>query len=186
MSESQISLSRISSLTGLIERLPLGNDARTLARRIGVWTNEAHTGAESRKKVFPSTFSEMNDNELSDTFAFWNSELIRVLEMAGLLTGQQKYLEIQLKKAKAQARSRIRTQWDKDQEGEAKPAKIAAGVVNDEAENDTDVLKVEETIAVVEIAVASIQAYRQACEVATNGLSREISLRQAQFNARLR
>jgi hypothetical protein len=186
----ELSISGINNLSSLLERLPLGEQARAVAQRIAVWTTPAHQQVAGSRQKFPTNFADLNEDKLSDTYAYWNSELIRIHELHGLLDGQRKYLELQAKKEKALARGAVRKEFEElaaaaKEKGE-KVNKPTAAEINDRAEENEKVLAVDEVQAMLDMVMASVSGYREACVTATTGLSREISFRQAQFQARLR
>lgn len=186
----ELSISGINTLTNLIERLPQGANAQRLAQRLAVWTTQAHQNTSSNRKTFPQTLSELTEGDLSDVYAYWNSELIRIHELHGLLEGQRKFLDLLVRKERASARGRVRRKQDEENkqavEDGQKPVKLTASEVNDRAEEDQELLQYVEVLAMIDMVMASVLGYREACVTATTGLSREISFRQAQFQARLR
>lgn len=185
-----LNLTGIQNLGRLLDRLPAGTAARELGQRIGVWNADSHAGAQSKVRTFPGSFSELSDDDLSDTWAAWNAEAIRLHQLYGLLEGQRRLLEMESKRARAQARSRVRTKFEE----EAKTAKAegttvkkpTTGEVNDLAEDEDTVIEADNNLVMLEMIMSQVSTYREACMTAINGLSREISFRQAQFTARVR
>lgn len=187
----ELSITGISTLTNLLERLPQGTEAKRLAQRLAVFTTQAHENLAANRATFPKVLSELTDGGLSDVYAYWSSELVRIYELFGLLDGQRKYLELQAKKERASARGRIRKAGEDAvaaarEAGDPKPDKKTAAEINDRAEEDAEVLQVVEVLAMLDMVMSSVSGYREACLAATTSLSREISFRQAQFQARLR
>lgn len=192
MASVDLDLNGISNLTGLLRRLPLGEETRALLQRIAAWNTRGHEDAVARVKRFDAKFSELTDDQLSDEFAHWTSELMRLHELCGLFDGQRKLLELQSKRARAAARSTIRATHEARMSEEAakekgeKLSKLTAAEVNDRAEDDPEVTKADGDLVMIDVVVAGVHAYRESCATAVQGLSREISFRQAQFNARVR
>lgn len=185
----ELNIAGINTLAGLIERLPLGQPAQDLAKRLAVWTTSAHQNLSAERKVYPRTLSNLTEGGLSDTYAYWNAELIRLHELHGLLEGQRKYVELLVKKERAHARSAVRQKYEEDLAAagpDVKVSKPTAGEINDRAEDSEAVLAAVESLGLLDVVMSSVLGYREACITATASLSREISFRQAQYTARLR
>lgn len=182
----QISLDGVHSLTGLLERVPLGVQAQELAQRLSIWTTQAHQNLGATRTVFPRNVSELDDGSLSDAFAYWTSELFRIHELVGLLNGLKMNLDLRLKKEKAAARGRARREHEEKQVEGVRPTKITAGEVNDLAEEDEKVQDVETDLVTLLVVREQALSHREAVTTARDGLSREISFRQAQLQARVR
>ena len=67
----ELDLNGINHLTGLLQRLPLGEPTRALLQRLGVWNTRAHEGVAGRVKPFGANVSNLPDDQLSDEFARW-------------------------------------------------------------------------------------------------------------------
>lgn len=186
-----VTIQGLRSLDAVLERLPQGASARTLARQLGLWSTEAHRSASSgRTQIFPTRLSDMTEGQLSDTYAYWLSEVFRSTELVGLLEGQNLLLDLESRSVRARARSRARTALRSESaksagEGRAVKEPTAAAVA-DAVEEDANVMTVDSAIGMLGVVLASAKAYKEACLAGTAGLSREISLRQAQMNAKLR
>lgn len=185
-----LSLSGIRSLPGLLERLPLGVDAKNLAQRLGVWTPGLHVVPESDRIPTPTKWGDMSDLQLSNWHGYWRSETARSMELLGIVDGQKDMLTLRAKSARASARSRVRKTIE-DKEAEAvkagiKLAKPTAGHIADLAEEDPGVIAIDLQLGQLAVIVSSIRAFREISLDQTMGLSREMSMRQAQMNAKLR
>ena len=101
MSVESVSLDGVRSLTGLLERLPQGTAARQLAERLGLWSTAVHNTTAQRRVVFPTNFSGLSEHDLSDTYAYWLSEVFRSTELVGLLEGQKTVLALESKDRKS-------------------------------------------------------------------------------------
>lgn len=185
MTDEGIDVRGIRTLAQLLEQLPSGQAAATLATRLGVWTESIHANPSATRKAYPTDFSRLGDDQLSTTNSYWLSEAGRATELVGLLEGQKIMLSLESKRAKAAARGRIRKVWDVlDEDG--KPRKYTATQLSDESEADPAVLDVELKVSLLEQTLASARAYKEACQMLVQGISREISFRQAQMGAKLR
>lgn len=197
MSAERVSLTGIRDLNGLLSRMPTGQAARHLAERLGVWTTPAHDSSSRRTKSFPQSFARLSDSELSDANAYWLSEVFRATELTGLIEGQRSVLSLEGKALRASTRATLRrhhrgeaeaARTKAEKEG-LKPVAIkdpTAAQLADEVEENHDVQEHETQLALLALVAESVKAYKEACLVATAGISREISFRQAQMGAKLR
>lgn len=185
MSSESFDVQGIRTLSQLLEQLPSGQAAATLAARLGVWTEAIHKAPASSTRTYPTDFARLGDEQLSTTNSYWISEAARATELVGLLEGQKVMLALAGKQAKAAARGRLRKLWDEPAE-DGKVRKYTAVQLNDEAEFDPGVLDVELRTGLLEQSLASAKAYKEACGMVVAGISREISFRQAQMSARMR
>lgn len=191
MSVESVSLDGVRSLTGLLERLPQGTAARQLAERLGLWSTTVHNSTTQRKVVFPSNFSGLGEAELSDSYAYWLSEVFRSTELVGLLEGQKTVLTLESKSTRATARAGLRrkarqlAEAARESNG-AVPKDPTTAQLADEVEEDERVIANDRVLGMLAVVLESAKAYKEACLAATAGLSREYSLRQAQMGARLR
>lgn len=173
-------LGTVRTFNALLERLPEGANGQALAQAIGAWTASAHlTGADFS---YPTTFSDLSDDALSDVYARWVSQFGRITELVGLLEGQRVLSVLRSRQVRAAARSRARRQTDAD----GNPVKYTAGALSDMSEDDPAVIDAEHHGVATEVALASAKAYKEACTGVITAISREISFRQAQYSARLR
>lgn len=177
-------LDGVRNLDTLLSQLPYGAGARSLARRLGVWSSATHADEINVNRRYPGNFSALGDDQLSDLNSAWLSEAGRSTELVGLLEGQRTLVALSVKRAVAAARSRARKRIAEDA-GE-KPVKVTAAELSDMAENDPGVLDAQTTAGMLDMALASAKAYKEACLATVAGISREISFRQAQMNARMR
>lgn len=191
MNGSSISLDGVTSMTALLQRLPQGTSARELARRLGLWSVTMHEQVLSRRAIFPSEFSRLSEQDLSDTNAYWLSEVFRATEIVGLLEGQRIMLTMESKSKRASTRARIRrahrdAQVAAAENGKTVPKDPSSTQLADEVEEDQNVQDQDATLAMLAVVLESAKAYKDGCLAATAGISREISFRQAQMGARIR
>jgi hypothetical protein len=173
-------LGRIKTFSSLLARLPEGDNGRALAAALGAWTATAHTGGGDF--TYPTNFSDLSDDALSDAYARWVSQTGRITEVVGLLEGQKILATLRIRQARASCR--IRHRRDRDSDG--KPVKHTASALSDLTEEDPVVLEAVGLTIASEVALASAKAYKEAATGVITAISREISFRQAQYSARLR
>lgn len=193
MSSSNVDLSGVRNLSSLLERLPQGTAARRIAAQLGVWTEAAHASdAVSRsRRTYPSSFSKLVDEQLSDEHAYWLGEFSRTTELVGLLEGQRQLMNLENKQTRAHARVKVRARLTESAKAEAaetktKPKAVTAGQIADEVEEDRMVMDHDAALGMLLVVHESTKAYKEATVTVLSSISREISLRQAQMNARLR
>lgn len=188
MSAEAVSLEGIKSLDGMLSRLPQGRQAVALGEKLGIWTPEAHGAQRPARQPFPSNFSDLTDDRLSDQSAHWLSEVFRVTELVGVLEGQKALLQLESKAVRAAVRSEKRRTHDEARKASDDPKLKAPTItqLNDEVEDDQRVQDVDAKIGLLSVVSAQAQAYKEGCQVAVNGISREITFRAAQMTAALR
>ena len=172
------SLSSVTALRQALERIPDGEGAVRMFARLGLWTSEAHRATDARK-MFPQKFSDLGPQELSDLSARVVSDAGRVAELVGLLVGLEAKLKMRSRAARATSRSKVRREWP---EGEKTPAK---NELDDRAEEDPTVIELEEQLGLLTLLLSQAQAIREANQLYKEAVSREISYRSAQMQARL-
>lgn len=176
MAESAVT--GVGALKGALERVPGGTEAVRLMAKLGLWTNDAHR-APAERKPFPTKFSQLGPNELSDLSARVISEAGRVMELSGILTGLEAQLKIKARAVRAAARSNARRNWPEDSKAPTKTE------LDDLAEEDPAVVEVDEQLALLGLLLAQVNAVREANSLYKEGVSREITYRAAQLNARM-
>lgn len=174
-----IDLSDLRSAHQLLQRTPLGETVAELAERVGLMTDGVHRTPATRRK-FHTNISKLSPPQLSDEQSYWASEYGRIVELIGVLQGQEKYLALKSKAARAQARARLRRGTEDAQVG-----KLTASQVADAAEEDPVVCDLDERIALLAVFLASALAAKDATTMYLQSLSREITFRCAQMDARL-
>ena len=175
----EINLSDLRSVHQVLERTPLGEGVAELAERIGLVTEQVHRTSIARRK-FHSNVSKLSAPQLSDEQSYWASEYGRIVELTGILQGQEKYLALKSKSARASARARLRRNSE-----EAQAAKMTSSQIADAAEEDPVVRELDERAAIVSILLASAIAAKDATTIYLQTLSREITFRCAQMDSRL-
>lgn len=191
-----LNLSDIRSLTEALARIPNGVDAARLAAALSVWSVESHR-APAPRKPFPDRFSDLVPTQLSDLSARTVSEADRICELVGLLSGLETHLKLKAKQARAQARAGARrqaareaaeasTEGDVETVRKASRAKVpTVSELNDLAEEDPRVREVDDQLSLVELLLASVSAAKEATYLRRDAISREITFRCAQMDARI-
>ncbi len=166
----------LQNVEQVLARTPTGSEIYGLAKRLGL-IGDGKTTVERRK--FNPNLSKMGPPALSDEQGWWTSEFGRIAELHGLLTGQQKVLSLDSKKTRAAARSRLRK---KAVEAEVK---MTATELNDLAEDDPAVRDSDERAVIVEMLITVTSTAKEVTERFLNTISREISFRGSQMQARI-
>lgn len=176
------SLENFASLKDLLSSMPSGESAARLASTMGIWTPKVHKSVADRSAApsYPSSFSGLSDAQLSDTNAYWLSELARSIELVGMLEGQLVMVKLKCRSARAASRVSARESFTENK------VKATAQQVDDVAEASEGVLSADGLLVVLETVLASAKAYKEACSVVSSGVSREISFRQALLSAKVR
>jgi hypothetical protein len=178
MTTDATTLDELGTLRAALSRLPGGAEAVRLMARLGLWTTSAHAKPGERQP-FPSRFSTLGPDELSDLSARVTSDAGRVIELVGILAGIDAQLRIRAKASRAGARSRARRNWPADTKAPTR------GELDDMAEEDPAVVEVDEHIALVTMLLASAKATAEANMLFKESISREITYRTTQMQARL-
>jgi hypothetical protein len=178
MSTEDLNLSGVKSLDQALARTRNGVAAVELAKKMGVWTESAHTPSRARP-AFPQSLSELTPGQLSDLYAKWTAEFGRVVELCGVISGQESLLKIQVKSAQAAARGRARRAVP---EGAKVPAQQA---LTDASEEDPAVLDLIEQTGLLVVISAQAGAAKEATAQYLATISREIAFRDAQMKARV-
>lgn len=173
-----LNLSDLRSVHQVLGRTPLGSSIAELAERIGLMTEGIHRGSVARRK-FVENVSKLSPSQLSDEQSYWASEYGRVVELIGVLQGQEKILSLQSKAARASARARLR------RNGEEAGGKMTSSQITDAAEEDPAVRDLDERAGIVAILLASAAAAKEATTMYLQTLSREVTFRCAQMDSRL-
>ena len=159
---------------------PTGSEMLRIGRDLGLVSTSINQKIE--RKAFTRNISGLGPREISDQQSLWASEYGRLCELHGLLVGQRDYLNLQLRSAKAKARSRARAKHAEENDSRKPPT---ATELNDLAEEDATVQTITEQIGVVELLAASTNAAKEATDRYLQALSREISFRCTQMEARI-
>lgn len=184
MGVEDIDLQGVRSFGQAMERLTQGPAALELARRMGVWTSEAHRSVPERR-AFKARLSALGPSELSDEHGYWAADFGRLVEMAGALNAQLHLLRLESRRARASARARIRRERSQRVEGQPAPKAPTIAELNDLAEEDLSVEDVDTRTTLVEMLLAHVNASREATTQYLSSLSREISFRDSQMKAKL-
>ena len=168
----------VTTLPKLLARTPSGEAVAQLAERLGLLT-ENSLCASSARRPFVNDISTLVPARLSAEQSHWAGEFGRIVELIGLLQSQEKFLALRIKGAKASARSRVR------RDAETTERKVTAGQVTDEADEDPNVREVEEQSMLVAEMLAVAMASKEATTLYLSVISREISFRCAQMDAKI-
>jgi hypothetical protein len=168
----------VRNLSQVLARTPNGEAVAALGERLGLLTTGITKGTKQRRE-FVGDISQLAPARLSAEQSYWAGEFGRVVELVGLLQGQEKYLALKSKAAKSTARSRIR------RDAESLGNKMTATALSDEAEDDPAVRDVEEQMALISVLLSSAMAAKEATTMYLSSISREISFRCAQIEARI-
>ena len=164
----------------VLSRTPNGSEMLRIGRALGLVSTTINQKIE--RQAFIRNISDLGPKELSDQQSLWASEYGRLCELHGLLIGQRDHLNLQMRSAKARARSRARSRLADDSSSRKPPT---ATELNDLAEEDSTVQKITEQLGVVELLAASTSAAKEATDRYLQALSREISFRCTQIEARI-
>lgn len=192
----------------LISRTPNGTQVLEVAVALGL-VNSAMVNTPAERKSLKPNVSALSPAALSNEQSYWASEFGRIVELSGVLVGQEQYLSLQAKSARARARARLlreaveasntAAQAEADQLDAAiaadpdafkktkvvKAKSITATQIADIAESDAAVLDADETLSLVKLMLEVAKASEKATAMYLQVLSREISFRTAQMEARI-
>jgi hypothetical protein len=209
--DDTVDLSDVRNANEFLAKTPNGSEVAGLAVRLGLLNSEA-LRTQSERKPFVSNVSKLSAAQLSDTQSYWAGEFGRIVELIGVLSGQEQYLVLGARTARAQARARIaRAAADAeaaavkaaeaeaqaaDEEAETtgkpraktKPVKLkslTSTQIADEAESDPAVLDADVRLTLVRLMLETAKAAERATTTYLTTLSREISFRCTQMDARL-
>jgi hypothetical protein len=170
-----VDLGDVTTMAQVLTRTPNGTAVAKLAERLGLVTAGGVRSAVARK-AFIADVSSLVPTQLSDEQSYWTGEYGRIMEIIGLLQGQEKVLSLQSKSARAKARGRVRAKALLE---EKKPS---ATQVADEAEDDSIVIDVDQQSETVIVLLSSAMAAKEATLTYLSSLSREISFRCSQYD----
>jgi hypothetical protein len=171
-------MSSVSALRQALERIPEGADVVRMFAKLGLWTSEAHKVVTARK-AFPSEFSKLGPEELSDLSARVASDGGRIMELVGLLSGLEVRLSLRLKAARATARSKARRALPEDHKAPTKSE------LDDQAEEDPTVIELVEQMGLLQMMLAQATAMKDASQLYKEAVSREITYRGDQMKSRM-
>lgn len=178
MAAEDLNLSGIKSLAQALGRTKNGEAAVELARRLGLWTQQAHAETQVRRQ-FEKKLSELTPGQLSDLYAYWTGEFGRILELCGAISGQEDLLKIQLRGAQAAARARLRRAVPEGQKA------LTSTQLADQAEEDSTVIDLQDQMGLIAVLKAHANAGKEATQQYLATISREIAFRDAQMKARI-
>lgn len=178
MTTEDLNLSGIKNLAQVLTRTKNGTAAVELMNNLGLWTQNAHERKNVRAE-FPSKISDLAPSQLSDLYSKWTADFGRIVELCGIITGQEALLRIQLKSAQAATRARMR----RGVPSETKHPTSAA--LNDMVDEDPTVLDLLEQHSLIVVLGAHLGATKEATSQYLASISREISFRDSQMKARV-
>lgn len=178
MATEDLNLAGVKNLEQALARTKNGVAAVELAKRMGIWTDSAHSAPRVRPQ-FPGQISSLTLPQLSDLYAEWTGEFGRIVELCGVLDGQESLLKIQTKTAQSAARARILRALP---ENTKTPS---AQALTDMTEDDPTVRDLFEQSGLLAVLKAHAGAAKEATAQYLTTISREISFRQAQLQARI-
>lgn len=179
MAAEDINLSGIKNLNTALARMRNGTAAAEMATSLGLWTAARHQGKQSRAE-FKAKLSTQTPSEISDLYGEWTAEFGRIVEICGLINGQEALIKIGLKSAQASVRSRLRRVAI-----EAKEKSPTAGSLNDLVDEDPTVMDLIEQMGLLAVLSAHASAAKEATAQYLATISREISFRDAQLKAKI-
>ena len=171
-----LNLTDVKNLAQVLDRTPAGAEVYRLATRLGLLSKPSST---EERKPFTAGISKLSPPQLSDEHGYWAGEFGRIVELIGLLQGQEKYMALRAKEVRARERSRLR------RDSEANGIKKPAGQINDESDEAAAVRDVEEEGIVIAVLLSSAAAAKEAVSMYLTAISREISFRCSQMDARI-
>lgn len=176
-------LSDLKSVRQVLERTPAGAQVADLAERLGLMTEHVHK-IPAVRRAFQVTISRLGAPQLSDEQSYWSSEFGRIVELIGVLQGQEKLITLRAKSARAQARARVRRTWEETDEQQRR-ARLTDAEVADAAEEDPVVQDLDLQAGTIAVLLSSALAAKESTQMYLQSLSREISFRCSQMDARL-
>lgn len=178
MTTEDLNLSGIKNLAQVLARTKNGAAAVELMNNLGLWTQSAHERKNIRAE-FPSKISDFTPSQLSDLYSKWTADFGRIVELCGIIAGQEALLRIQLKSAQASTRARIRRGIPSETK------QPTSAVLNDMVDEDPSVLDLLEQHSLVVVLGAHLTATKEATGQYLASISREISFRDSQMKARV-
>lgn len=180
MESETLNLHKVKSLQQALERTPTGEAAVEIAKALGIWTTASHATPKERRP-FKVDLADATPSKLTELMAAWSGEFGRIIELCGVLNGQEAALKIEMKIAQAKARSRIRKERSDNEE---KPLTVSE--IKDLADEDPSVVELYQRELFLVMIAASAQAAKEATQQYLNTISREIAYRDAQMRAGVR
>lgn len=185
----QLDITRVKYLSDLTNRLGR-TSSFTSVQNLGLWSREVHAKAQGSMDLKYENPAQMTHVQLSQHFAQWNHELVRVQQTVGWLEALGKGLDLDVKRARARALADLQEQRASEtaealrEDPPRKLAKYTAAELAAAVDLAEGVEAAEDARTEFQLLVISAQAYKESCLSAVNGLSREMSYRQAQLQGR--
>lgn len=162
-------LSAVADLTDLVSRVPGGSPILVMLRKLGFWVGHGNTNETAPD--FPRNLASLSNEALGNAMGFWQSEMSRATEIAGVLDATRVQAKVALTRARAEATVAYLDGLAEDAKRPAKAeldARIAAR---------TEVVTAEDHLALLESITIAFTAIREAMEGRCKVLSREITRR---------
>lgn len=173
-------LDTVDSLQSAFRRIPDGPAILRLASRLGLITDPNEVPASK----FPTQYSSLTDPQLSDASARVIARAAALSEMTGMLGAVQMRMKARSKSIRAAARMRARAQWALDHPESRKAPTVSE--LADMVEADQQVIDLDNQAALVDMLAGMLSGAKDAHLLLKEGLSREVTLRSAQLNAKVR
>jgi hypothetical protein len=180
-------LDAIHNLNDALSRVPGGAEVWRMLTRLQMWTPRS----KAERQQLPQKFSALPNTELSDLSSRIIAELGLLVELCGLLTAVEQGLKLRARQARSAARVTARrthrdTATADNADGKKTRSKeLTVKELDDLAESDPAVIEVDEQLVLIAILRAQADACKEANTLYKEGVSREITFRAAQMQARI-
>ena len=192
---SLINLEDVKNTAEALTHTPTGAAVAEASVALGLVSRETLANPHDRRPMVQN-LSSLTAQQLSDENGYWVYESARVSEQLGLLSGQEQVLKLRADRARAKARSRVRR--DAEAAIAAAAAAFEAGTgpkptlkmpsearIADEAETDPGVIDADEHLETTQALMKMAKVAEKVIDRYLTVLSREITLRTSQMDARI-
>lgn len=161
-------LGGISNLNQLASRVDSGDAILRMLYRLGY-----HVGAgkPDTYQEFPRNISTLSSDQLGDANGYWQSELSRAIEIAGVIDATRIQARVKVKRARAAAADQIVQTLPADAK---RPTKAD---LDRQVDLDPAVMTAEDELALLDSVAATFDAIRESLDGRCRVLSREITRR---------
>ena len=164
-------------VNSILTPFPASMSLFNMAKSMGLWSDSMHS-SPVEKPLFIKDLSKLTPSQLSDLYGGWTYEFGRIVEICGVLYGQEGLLKIQLKSALASARAGIR-------KSNISNKSLTVASLNDLAEEDATVIDISNKLSNITVMLAQANSAKEISAQFLASLSREISWRDAQIKAKI-
>lgn len=155
------------------------SDVLGLLKRLGFWVGSGRRG-DQPEQAFNPKLADLTPRELGNDSGYWQSELSRVIAVLGALSGAERRVKHQIKRARDREAARLlREAAEKEEKA---PTKAVLDVMVSE---HITVIQLEQQLGVLESVSISLNAAREAIEGYCRVLSRELTRRGDMLRASL-